>query len=174
MPVTTAHSRRDLEIHRYPAPMYVLVVAVALVAQGLLPRLTGQNHIWYDFPLVATIYFSLGRRSPVQGMVIGGFVGIFEDALTHRPIGINGIAKTVAGYLAASIGIRIDVENHTVRVVLNFAFSLLSSALYLIIHRFVLGLELEWNWLDTLFQAVGNALTALLVFPLLDRFQIKD
>jgi rod shape-determining protein MreD len=174
MPVLTAHSRRDVEVHRYPAMLYVFVLAVALVLQAMLPRVTGQNHIWYDFPLVATIYFALGRRSPLQGMAIGGFVGIFEDALTHRPIGINGIAKTVAGYLGASIGIKIDVQNHIVRVVLNFAFSLLSSALYLFIYRILLGMELEWNWFTTLFQAVGNAVTALVVFPFLDRFQIKD
>jgi rod shape-determining protein MreD len=174
MPVMTAHSRRDLEIHRYPAPVYVIVLALALVLQAMLPRVTGQNHIWYDFPLVAIVYFALARRNPIQGLLLGGFVGIFEDALTHRPIGINGIAKTVAGYLAASIGIRIDIQNHLVRVVLNFAFSLLSSALYLFIYRFVLGMELEWSWLNTLFEAVGNAVTAMLVFPLLDRFQIAD
>ena len=31
MSVLTANSRRDLEIHRYPAPLYLLVPVAALV-----------------------------------------------------------------------------------------------------------------------------------------------
>ncbi|HWG21119.1 MAG TPA: rod shape-determining protein MreD [Terracidiphilus sp.] len=174
MPVMMADSRRDLEIHRYPAPLYLLVIAAALVLQALLPRAVGQNHIWFDFPLVVTIYFALGRRSPIQGMLIGSFVGIFEDALTHHALGINGIAKTIAGYLAASVGIRIDVQNYLVRLMLNFALTLLCSAIYLFIYRVLLGMELEWNWFNPLFQAIGNSIIALILFPLLDRFQVRD
>lgn len=167
-------TRRDLEIHRYPAPLYLAVIVAALVLQALLPRVVGENHVWFDFPLVITIYFALGRRSPIQGMLIGSFVGIFEDALTHQAIGINGIAKTLAGYLAASVGIRIDVQNYLVRVMLNFVLTVLCSAVYLFIYRGMLGLEREWSWLTTLLQAVGNSVIALVVFPIIDRFQVRD
>ncbi len=173
MSVLTARSRRDMEIHRYPAPLYLVVPIVALVLQALLPRFMGRFAL-FDLPLVITIYFALGRRSPIQGMFIGGFVGIFEDALTHHAIGINGIAKTVAGYLAASVGIRIDVENNAIRVMLNFVLSMLCSGIYLFIYRVLLGMEFEWNWMTELFKAVGNSIVALLLFPLLDRFQMRD
>ena len=39
MSVLTANSRRDLEIHRYPAPLYLIAPVIALVLQALLPRL---------------------------------------------------------------------------------------------------------------------------------------
>jgi len=162
-----------MEIHRYPAPLYLVVPIVALVLQALLPRFMGRFAL-FDLPLAITIYFALGRRSPIQGMFIGGFVGIFEDALTHHAIGINGIAKTVAGYLAASVGIRIDVENNAIRVMLNFVLSMLCSGIYLFIYRVLLGMEFEWNWMTELFKAVGNSIVALLLFPLLDRFQMRD
>ena len=173
MSVLTANSRRDLEIHRYPAPLYVAAPVIALVLQALLPRLLGR-FAYFDLPLVITIYFALGRRSPIQGMFMGGFLGVFEDALTHHAIGINGIAKTVAGYLAASVGIRIDVQNSTIRLLLNFVLSLLCSAIVVFIHRVLLGLELHWNWLGMLFEAIGNSAIALFLFPLLDRFQMRD
>jgi rod shape-determining protein MreD len=173
MSVLTARSRRDMEIHRYPAPLYVIAPIVALVLQALLPRFMGRFAL-FDLPLVITIYFALGRRSPIQGMFIGGFVGIFEDALTHHAIGINGIAKTLAGYLAASVGIRIDVENNAIRVMLNFALSMLCSAIYLFIYRVLLGMEFEWNWMNELFKAIGNSVVALFLFPLFDRFQVRD
>jgi rod shape-determining protein MreD len=173
MSALTARSRRDLEIHRYPAPLYVLVPVIALVLQALLPRFLGRFAL-FDLPLVVTVYFALSRRSPIQGMSMGCLVGIFEDALTQHAIGINGIAKTVVGYLAASVGIRIDVENNAIRVMLNFVFSLLCSAIYLFIYHVLLGMNIEWSWLSELFKGVGNSIIALVLFPLLDRFQIRD
>jgi rod shape-determining protein MreD len=124
--------------------------------------------------LLVTVYFALSRRSPVQGMLMGGALGLFEDALGHHAIGINGIAKTVAGFLAASLGVHIDVENSTIRLIINFLLSVLCSAIYLFIYRILLGLDLEWSWLTELLKAVGNTLIALVLFPVLDRTQISD
>ena len=173
MSLLGAESRRDMEIHRYPLLVYTLVPLTSLVLQAWLPRVVGP-YDWFDLPLVVTIYFALGRRDPMQGTVMGAAMGLFEDALSHRAIGINGIAKTAVGFLAGSVGIRIDVDNHTIRVLLNFAFSLLSSIIYLFVTRFLLGLAVDWNWLTELLRAVGNSLIALVLFPLLDRFQIKE
>ena len=174
MPRMGANSRRDSEIRRYPFLVYGLVPLAGLVLQAWLPRLIGERHAWFDFPLVITVYFALGRRSPIQGTILGAILGLLEDALTGHVIGLNGIAKTVCGFLAASVGIRIDVENQTIRLMLNFLLSLLSSALYLVVYRFVLGLSLEWNWLSEAFKALGNSAIALLLFPLLDRLQLRD
>jgi len=173
MSVLTADSRRDLEIHRYPVLLYGLVPLVALVLQAWLPRVVGR-FAWFDLPLVVTVYFALGRRSPIQGTIMGCAVGLFEDALTHHAIGINGVAKTVAGFLAASVGVRIDVENRIIRIGLIFLLSLLSSAICLFVNRFLLGLVVEINWAIELYIALGNAAIALVLFPLLDRFQIRD
>ncbi|HEY6489045.1 MAG: rod shape-determining protein MreD [Terracidiphilus sp.] len=173
MSVLMADARRDLEIHRYPVLIYAFIPLVALVLQAWLPRLLGQ-YAWFDLPLVVTVYFALGRRSPIQGTIMGCAVGLFEDALSHHAIGINGIAKTVAGFLAASVGIRIDVENRIIRVGLIFLLSLLSSALCVFVNRFLLGLALEVRWLTELFIAIGNSVIALVAFPFLDRFQSRD
>ena len=65
-----------------------------------------------DLPLLVTIYFGILSRSPIAATFIGTFVGLAQDALTHRPIGVNGIANAVIGYIAASLGVRVDIENH--------------------------------------------------------------
>ncbi|MGB6746241.1 MAG: rod shape-determining protein MreD [Terracidiphilus sp.] len=173
MSLLGADSRRDMEIHRYSLLIYGLVPLIALVLQAWLPRPLGA-YAWFDLPLVVTVYFALGRRSPIQGTLMGAVMGIFEDALSRRPIGVNGIAKTAVGFLAASVGIRIDVENFTIRLMLNFLLSLLSSALYLFVYRVLLGLDLEWSWLTQLYIAIGNSAIALILFPVLDRLQLKD
>jgi len=173
MPVLTADPRRDLEIHRYPILIYALVPLLALVLQAWLPRLLGP-YAYFDLPLIVTVYFALGRRSPIQGMSMGCILGLFQDALSHHAIGINGVAKTVAGYLAASVGIRIDVENRIIRLGLIFLLSLLSSAMYFFVNRFLLGLSYESNWMSELFKAIGNSAIALVMLPILDRLQVRD
>ena len=173
MALLGADYRRDLEIHRYPLIVYALVPLSALVLQAWLPRVMGPYAL-FDLPLVITIYFALGRRSPIQGTLMGAALGLFEDALSQHAIGLNGIAKAVVGYLAASVGVRIDVENMAIRVTMNFALSLVSSAIYLFVARFLLGLEFEWRWLVEVVTAVDNALIALILFPLLDRLQARE
>jgi len=173
MPLLGADTRRDIEIHRYPLLIYAMVPLASLVLQAWLPRVVGP-YAWFDLPLVVTVYFALGRRNPIQGTIMGAAMGLFEDALTHHAIGINGIAKTAVGFLAASVGVRIEVENQIVRLLLTFSLSLLSSAIYLFVSRFLLGLALEWSWLTELLRAVGSSLIALVLFPVLDRLQIRE
>jgi rod shape-determining protein MreD len=173
MPVFAADLRRDLEIRRYPMLVYALAPLTALVLQAWLPRLLGP-YAWFDLPLVVTVYFVLGRRSPIQGTLMGAAMGLFEDALTHHAIGVNGIAITVVGFLAASVGVRINVEQFSIRMMLTFLLSLLSGVLYLFVYRILLGLELDLPWFTELFKAVGNSLIALALFPALDRLRIRD
>jgi rod shape-determining protein MreD len=173
MAVLSANFRRDLEIRRYPSLVYALVPLAALVLQAWLPRVLGR-FAWFDLPLVITVYFALGRRSPIQGTLMGASMGLFEDALSHHPIGVNGIAKTVVGFLAASVGVRIDVDNFTVRLLLLFLLSILASVICVFVTRFLLGMELEFSWFTELFKAIGNSVIAIVTFPLLDRLQIRD
>ena len=173
MPTMGGNPRRNMEIRRYPVLVYALVPLAALVLQAWLPRAL-RGYAWFDLPLVVTVYFALGRRSPIQGTLMGAAMGLFEDALTQHAIGINGIAKTIVGFLAASVGIRIDVENHTIRLALYFLLSLLSSAIYVFVYRMLLGLNLKWSWIVEIIKAVDNSLIAMVVFPLLDRLQIRE
>jgi rod shape-determining protein MreD len=165
--------RRDLGSRSYPLLVYALASLAALVLQAWLPRML-HGYAWFDLPLVVTIYFALARRDPIQGTLMGAGMGIFEDALTHHAIGANGIAKSVAGFLAGSVGVRIDVDNFIIRMLTTFLLSLLSGAIYVLIYRVLLGLDQEWRGLEELMKAVGTSVAAMIVFPLLDRTQIKD
>ena len=173
MAVLISDYRRDLEVRRYPYAVYVLVPLGALVLQAWLPRVLGRFS-YFDLPLLVTIYFALGRRNPIHGTVLGAILGCLQDGLTQGAIGIHGIVNTVCGFLSASIGIRFVVDNSAIRVALNFLFSLLASLLVVFVTKILLGLALEWNWLDELLKAAGNAVVGLLLFPLLDRTQLRD
>ena len=55
------------------------------------------------------VYFSLMRRSPVAGVLFGAGIGLAQDSLSHNPLGMFGIVKTLVGYFAASMSQRFDV-----------------------------------------------------------------
>ena len=95
--------------------------------------------------------------------------------LTGQPIGIYGIAKTIIGYIASSIGLQVDVENITTRILMNFGFSILQSGLLFLIQHYLLGLaNYKISWLHELYRAIFNTLVAIPLFLLLDRTKRRD
>src|SRR5271167_4470152 len=149
-------SRRELDEHTFHPAVTLLVPIAFIVLQALLPKPLPRLAI-LDLPLIATIFFAVSRRSPVAGTFTGAAIGLLQDALTNQPIGVNGMAKSVIGYIAASIGIQIDVENLTTRVFINFGFFLLNSFLLYLINRRLLGLtSLHILWLHELLRAAIN------------------
>jgi rod shape-determining protein MreD len=167
-------SRRELEQHSFSPAVALLVPLGAIVLQALLPRPFPRLAI-LDLPLIITIFFAVSRRNPMAGTLTGAAIGLLQDALTNQPIGVNGMAKSVIGYIAASIGIQVDVENLTTRVLMNFGFFLINSfLLYLINHR-LLGLaNFHIQWIHELIRAAINTAVALPIFFLLDNAKRRE
>jgi rod shape-determining protein MreD len=167
-------SRREVEQQSFSLPVAVLVPVAAILLQVLLPRLFAPLAI-LDLPLVVTLFFAVSRRSPIAGTVTGATIGLLQDALTSQHIGVNGMAKSLIGYAAASLGSQIDVDNMATRAVLTFGFSLLQSALLYLIERRLLGIsDIHLLWLHELLRAVVNTAVAIPVFLLLDRWKHQE
>ena len=173
MALLSHSSREEIDQHRFHPLVIILVPLFAIFLQAYLP-LRFHRFAVLDLPLLATIYFSVARRNPIYGSFLGTAIGLTQDALTHLPLGINGIIKAIVGYLAASIGMRIDVENPGTRLLMLFAFTLLDSILHLFIMRRLLGLQQDWYWLHELIRAVVNALVGIILFTLLDRTRQRE
>ena len=168
MPSLSYTSRRELEEHSFTPAVTLLVPVATIVLQVLLSKLYWRFS-YLDLPLIVAIFFAVSRRSPAAGTLTGAAIGLVQDALTGRPIGVNGMAKSVIGYIAASIGVQVDVDNLTTRVVMNFGFSLLNSLILFLINRRLLGqAEAHLQWLQELIRAVANTVVALPIFLLLD------
>jgi rod shape-determining protein MreD len=168
MPSLSYTSRRELEEHSFSPAVTLLVPIAALVVQVLLSKLYWRFSM-LDLPLIVTIFFAVSRRSPAVGSLTGAAIGLLQDALTGRPIGVNGMAKSVIGYIAASIGIQVDVDSLTTRVVMNFGFSFLNSVILFLIGRRLLGQAgIHMQWVQELLRALANTVIAIPVFLLLD------
>src|SRR5713226_6474389 len=140
-------SRRELEQHSFSPAVAILVPLGAILLPALLPT---------PFHRLA-----VSRRNPVAGTLTGAAIGLLQDALTAQPIGVNGMAKSIIGYIAASIGIQVDVENLTTRIFINFGFFLLNSLLIFLINRRLLGLtNFHILWLHELLRAAINTAVA--------------
>jgi len=161
-------SRRELDEHTFHPAVAVLVPVGFIILQALLPRPFPKLAI-LDLPLIATIFFAVGRRSPIAGTLTGAAIGLLQDALTNQYIGINGITKALIGYTAASIGFKVDVESITTRILMIFAFCLAQSGLLYLIQGNLLGQNIQMLWLHELLRAVVNTLIAVPIFYLLDR-----
>ncbi len=166
----TSREREKIEVYRFSPVATVLIPLLALLFQAFIPA---KLHFFelFDLPLLVTIYMAVARRSPVAGLLTGSIIGLVQDSLTHHPIGIYGIAKTVVGYAASSIGAKIDVENPGSRLLLTFAFYMVHRAVYVMVARGLVREALSWRWGHEALLAVANGLFALVVFTMLDHFR---
>ncbi len=163
-------SREQVEVYRFSVPVAVGAPLAALLLQTFLPL-----HLpvlaMFDLPLLVTIYFGVARRNPITGLLTGGVIGLIQDSLTHQPIGLYGIAKTVIGYGASSLGVKIDVDNPGTRLLVTLGFYLVHQILYFAVARGLAGELLYWRWGHQVIGAVGNAALGLIVYMLLDRLR---
>ena len=166
----TYTSREEIEVYRFSPFATVLIPLLAILAQVFLPVKLRFFSV-FDLPLLVTLFFAVARRSQVSGLVTGAVIGLLQDALTHQPLGLYGIAKTVVGYAASSLGVKIDVENPGSRLLIGFGFYWVHKAVYFLVARNIGGLSLEWRWLHTFGAALANGLFAIVMFAILDRYK---
>jgi rod shape-determining protein MreD len=167
-------SRREVEQQSFSLMVALLVPLGAVLLQVLLPKALPRLAI-LDLPLIVTLFFAISRRNPIAGTVTGATIGLLQDVLTSQPIGVNGMAKSVIGYAAASLGSRIDVENTGTRAVLTFGFSFVQSVLLYLIERRLLGVRaFHVLWLHELIRAVVNTAVGVPIYLLLDRFKYQE
>ncbi|MEO6829721.1 MAG: rod shape-determining protein MreD [Acidobacteriaceae bacterium] len=166
-------SRREMEVHRFHPIVAILVPLLAIFLQVYLP-LRFPSITILNLPLLVVIYFAVSRRSPITGTFVGLIIGLIQDAMTHLPLGINGIIDCIIGYLAASIGVRIDVDNPGTRLLMNFTFILIASVLHVAILSRLLGMHETWLWAHELIRAVVNAVVGVVLFALLDRLRRRE
>lgn len=125
-----------------------------------------------ELPLLVTIYFGVSRRNPVSGLFLGAVIGILQDALSHdNPIGLYGIAKTLVGYLASSVGAKIDTEHPLSRFGLVFILFHFHQVVLAITQRVLLSRPAPMFTLRLFIASIVSSAFAVLLFALLDRLR---
>lgn len=166
-------SREQVEVYRFS---WLVSLGLPLLMVGVQALVPVRLHFFsiFDFGLLLTIFFAVSRRSQLSGILTGAAIGMLQDGLTHTPFGVFGIAKTLVGYGASSIGIRIDVENPGSRFLLTFFFYAVHKAVFVAIERELMGQSVHINFGHEAGVAVANSLMAVVLFAVLNRFKIRD
>jgi rod shape-determining protein MreD len=165
-------SETHIEVHKFFPGAVVAMVVFSLVLQRIVPVYLPRLEI-LDLPLLVTIYFGLSRRNPSTGLLLGMVMGLMQDSLSGPtvPIGEYGIAKTVIGYLASSIGSRLDTEHPLARFALVASFFVVHQSILVLVRRVLLAQPEPWFNLHLAFAALVNATLGVALFTLLDRLR---
>jgi rod shape-determining protein MreD len=163
-----------IEVHQFRGGAIVATTLLALLLQTSLPVYFPKFSI-IDLPLLLTIYFGLSRRNPSTGLLLGMAIGLLQDSLSGPtvPLGLYGIAKTIIGYLASSIGARLDTEHPAARFALTMVFFGLHQGLIVVTRRLLLAQPETWFTMRLGIAAAVNAVVGVLLFMLLDRLRKK-
>jgi len=164
--------RRRRKEPRLRPLVLVLAPLVAILFQVYVPLFVGfLAHL--ELPLLVTVYFAVMRRHAIAGTLYGAAIGLVQDALSYHPLGMFGLVKTAVGYLAASLSIRIDVDNPAMRLGLAFAFYVFHQFCYWAVNTTLLASDAGFSLGDTLLFGLMNGVLAIPVFQTLDKLRGK-
>lgn len=149
----------------------IIVPLIAILFQVYVPQFI-QGLAYLELPLLVTVHFALSGRSPIQSVFYGAVIGLAQDSLSHQPIGLFGIVKTLVGYFAASVSVRFDVENPVITFVLSIFFFFFHQFFYWVLARALLGQAMAFNLQQTVLFGLLNAAVALPLFRLLDKMKV--
>ena len=158
------------EVYRFRPVVVAGAAIAAFLIQVFLPVYPPFLPL-LDLPLLVVIYFGFSRRNPATGLLLGLAVGVAQDLLSHNPVGLYGMAKTLVGFVASSLSARVDTDRAVPRLLLVFVFYHFHTLAYALVQRLLLGEAPELLGLRMLESALVNALAGVLVFALLDRFR---
>jgi len=163
--------RKKERISKFNAASIIGIPLAAILFQVSVAR-TFHYLSYLDLSLLVTIYFSLMRRSPIEGVLFGAGIGLAQDSLSRGYVGMYGIVKTLVGYFAASVSQRFDVQNPWVRLVLGFFFYFFHQFFYWVLKRALLGETLDFDLEQTLVVGILNAAVAVPLFRTLDKLKV--
>jgi rod shape-determining protein MreD len=163
-------SQREGQISRFRAWVLIVVPLAAILFQVYVP-LFFQFLGFVEMPLLVVVYFALMRRGPVGGLLIGAVVGLAQDSLSKVPLGMYGIVKTLVGYFAASVGMRLDVDHTFIRLLLSFVFFLFHQIMYWVMERALLSHQPAFEPQRWLVLGLLNAVIGAALFHFLDRLR---
>ncbi|MFB3916238.1 MAG: rod shape-determining protein MreD [Terriglobales bacterium] len=163
-------SGEQVEVYRFPPAVSLGIPLLAIFFQAFVPVRLRFFSI-FDLPLLVTIFFAVARRNPIMGLLTGGIIGLLQDSLSQGAIGVFGIAKTVVGYGASSLGVKLDVDNPGSRIIMTFLFYILHQLLWLLITRGMMGETHQLQWGRLMLAAFANGFLAVPVFSALDKFK---
>ena len=163
-------TQRESQVSRFH-PWVLLAVPLAAILFQVYVPLFFQFLGYLEMPLLVVVYFGLMRRTQIGGLLMGAIVGLAQDSLSKAPLGMFGIVKTLVGYFAASVGLRLDVDHGLLRFFLAYFFFVFHQFFYWVMARALLAQQVAFDIQRTLILGLLNAVVAVALFHFLDKLR---
>jgi rod shape-determining protein MreD len=161
---------QHIEVHEFRGGAVAIACFLALVLQAFLNKFSAHFQL-LELPLLVVIYFGLSRRNPISGLFLGTAVGLLQDGISHTPIGLYGIAKGVIGYIASSVGARLDTEHPISRFILVFLFFHIHQVILAVTIHLLLARPEPFFSTQLLIASLINSAVAVFLFAGLDQLR---
>lgn len=152
----------------------MLLLAFTTVVQVLFLRYLPAG-LYVDLSLVLVLYLSW-HSPPHRGAFLGMVFGLTQDAVLGTYLGINGLVKTLFGFLGAYLDRWIPLEQSAIRPFVLTFLALLDN-IFLGGMLLLLRLGPESNfWLEAGIEAAATGIIGAIVFKTYNRlkFPPKD
>ena len=145
------------------------LVAAAVALQFFFGSSAHRGSWPVDFFLLATAAVARGGDF-VRAVLVGGTVGLLEDALAHDLLGMNAFAKAMLGYLLALLSMRVMFGGPWAvggaLALASLANDLIVGVLAaLLLQAPIVLVSRESLWRATATGATGGLLEAARIFP---------
>jgi rod shape-determining protein MreD len=143
----------------------LVTVFLAVTLQVTLARFTVGGRWVFDLVLVGVVYASL-QWGRVAGMIAGTIGGLTQDLLSGGVVGVGGLAKTLVGFAAGTVGTQFVLVKPRARMLI-VAVASIGHRLIMILTASII--TQQWPglpWRAILVETLINALAGLLVFHL--------
>ncbi len=126
-----------------------------------------------DFVLIMVVYFAIFRGS-VQGGILGAALGMLEDLMTGRFIGINAICKGLIGYLVGYSERNLHKNNFVVPMLAVLVATFGNAILYFLFSVIIGGnVGLESMLFSSIPDAVYNMCFSPVFYAVFYRFFVE-
>jgi len=145
--------------------MYSLALAgltmAGLILRSIFPRVL--NFAWTtpDF-LLLLVVFNAMFRGYYHGAAVGFLIGLAEDLFFGRFIGLNALAKCVAGIVSGSLSKSIFKENMLVPVINVLLGSIISRIIVFVAGQLA---GARWYFFPIIFQTLFEILMNVCLVP---------
>ena len=146
---------------------FILLIATAL--QGLYPSWLMIRGVQPDLILVVLIWASL-RADPLAGALLGFLAGLLHGSIVGVRLGTFIATRTIGGFLAGSVTVRLFGDNPAVPIIAAFFLTLIVETLFLLLSP-VTGLLSSLRLI--LIEAVYNAALVLILTFISEQLELR-
>lgn len=139
----------------------VVAVGLALLLQTTVVGFIFGQTANIDLVLVVVVYVAF-KSGPVSGLLVGSFAGLSQDLLASSVFGVNGLAKSLVGFIVAGIGQRFMITRPLFRTSM-FMIATAVNILIIVVLGMLFGIQVfPLSFRIVLSQIITNTIVGVM------------